>query len=140
LRETLVRRLRIFGALATLLAGCSPREPPAPDKPGTSVPLSYPILLLGTEAPDITVFETELAFTTTSKSSSLAYTSQRIIDSAGGLYEVKTATPIGKVPSEWTDMGTTPYRVFLEMKFRKKVSVDDARKMVLNIVRSPPAN
>jgi hypothetical protein len=106
-------------------------------KAGTSVPLSYPILLLGTEAPDITVFETELAFTTTSQSSSLAYTLQQIIDSRGGSYEVKTATPIGEVPGVWRDMGTTRYRVFLDMKFRKRVSVDDARKMVLNIVRSP---
>jgi hypothetical protein len=133
--------LKILGALATLLAGCTTRKPPAPvlapDKPGTSVALSYPILMLGTETPATTVVDTELAFTTTSVSSGRSYTTQKIIDSKGGLYEVKSATPIGEVRSAWLDMGTTPYRVFVEMKLRKTVSVDDARSMVLENVRSP---
>jgi hypothetical protein len=133
----LVSHLKILSALATLLVGCSPRKLPAPDKPGTSIQLSYPILLIGTESPQITVVDTELALTTTTQSSSLTYTAQKIIDSKGGLYEVKTAIPVGKVPSSWRDMGTRPYRVFLEMTFRKKVNLDDARNMVLDNVRSP---
>src|SRR5262249_31452722 len=78
-----------------------------------------------------------LALTTTTQSSSLIYTAQRIIDSKGGLYEVKTASPIGEVRSAWKDMGTSPYRVFLEIRFREQVSVEDVRKMVLENVRSP---
>jgi hypothetical protein len=108
-----------------------------PDRVGTSVQLSYPILLLGTDSPEIAVIESELALTTTTQSSSLIYTAQRIIDSKGGLYEVKTATPIGEVRSAWKDMGTSPYRVFLEMRFRKQVGVEDVRNMVLDNVQSP---
>jgi hypothetical protein len=133
----LVRLLKIFGALATLLAGCSPRKAPAPDKPGVSVVLSYPILLLGTDVPSISVFKTAEQFTTTSAASSISYRAQKIIDSTGGWYEVKTATPVGDVPSPWKSMGNVPYRMFIEMKLRKKVSVDEARNMVLANVRNP---
>ena len=128
--------MKILGALA-LLVGCGPRKAAPPDHPGTSIPLAYPILLLGTEVPDITVVDTEAAFTTTSKSSSLMYTALQIVDSKGALYKVDTATPMGDVGSAWKDLGTKNYRVFLDMKFRKTISVDDARKMVLENVRSP---
>jgi hypothetical protein len=138
----LVRYLKIFGALATLLAGCSPSKPPSasvppPGKPGVSVPLSFPILLLGTDVPNISVSKTEEQFTTTSASSGFYYADSIIIDSTGAWYDVKRATPVGDVPSVWSRMGMVQYRVFVEVKLRKKATVDEARNMVLANVRNP---
>ena len=88
-----------LAALLALLTGCSSPKPPAPSKPGTSVQLSYPILLIGTLAPQLNVFDTELELTTTTKSSSLIYSSQQIIDSAGAFYESKKAIPTNEIKS-----------------------------------------
>jgi hypothetical protein len=140
----LVRHLRIFTALAAFLTGCSPSKQsassapvPPPDKPGISVALSFPTLLLGTDVPDISVFKTEEQLTTTSVASGFYYTDYIIIDSAGNWYDVKRASPVGEVPNAWNRMGHVPYRVFLDVKLRKKVGVDEARNMVLANVRNP---
>ena len=139
----MIRHLKIFGALAALLSGCSPTKPqpaastPPPDKPGVSVALAYPILLLGTDVPNIVVRKNEGEFTTTSVATGFAYPDYWVIDSAGAWYDVKKATPVGEVPSPWNRMGHVPYRVFVDVKLRKQVTVDEARNMVLVNVRNP---
>jgi hypothetical protein len=134
-------KLSIFSALTALLTGCgSPPKIPAaaPDRPGTSVLLTYPVLLLDIDGPDITVKDSEERLTTTTKASGIDYPSHRIIDSSGGLYEVKRSTPVGHVASGWSDMvGNQPFRIFLDMKMVKRVDVEKAREMVLGAVRNP---
>ena len=131
------KHLEILGALAALLTSCSAPKTAAPEKPGTSLQLSYPVLLIGTDAPTLNVFETERQLTTTTKSSSLIYSVQQIVDSKGGLYAIKKAIPVGEVQGVWRDMGTSPYRVFLECKLLKRVDLEQTREMVLATVRSP---
>jgi hypothetical protein len=139
----LVRLLKIFGALAAFLTGCSPSKPsasapaPPPDRPGLSIPISFPILLLGTDVPKISVSKSEEQFTTTSYASGVSYYDYIIIDSSGNWYDVKRAAPFGDVPSVWNRMGMVQYRVFVEVKLRKHVTVDEARNMVLVNVRNP---
>lgn len=141
-----MNRVKLFGALAALLTGCATpkKEAPepafVPDKPGTSIMLSYPIMLLETEPSNVRYFDNEEDFTTTKRSSNLTYTEQRIIDSGGGLFSVQKALPVGKVVSGWRDMGTTPYRVYLVMKREKTVTFEQAKKMVLDVLGGPRSN
>ena len=136
--------IRSLSALAALLTGCGapskpqPKAQPfVPERPGTSLPVSYPILVLGMDVPHIRVFETEEPITTTSRSSSLLYANLKLIDSAGGLYDVGRDYPVGKVPSSWSDMiGIQTYRIFIELKFEKKLNVDKAREMVQGVAMS----
>jgi hypothetical protein len=135
-------KLSILSALAALLTGCGSSPKPAPvivpDHPGTSVPLVYPILLLGMEVPNIIVMESEERLTTTTRAMSLDFPTHRIIDSSGALFEAKRSTPVGHVVSAWSDMvGNQPYRIFIEMKPLKHVDVEKAREMVLEVVRNP---
>jgi len=53
----------------------------------------------------INVFDAELPLTTTTKSSRLFYTAERIVDSGGSLYAIKKVSPVGEVHSAWRDMG-----------------------------------
>jgi hypothetical protein len=135
-------KLSILSALTALLTGCgsSPRPVPVivPDHPGTSLPLAYPILLLGQDVPTIIVFDSDEKLTTTTKASGFYYPDYLVIDSTGGLYKVKSSTPVGRVVSSWSDMvGNQPFRVFLEMKMVKHVDVEKARELVLEVVRNP---
>jgi hypothetical protein len=136
-----VRLLKSLGAIVALLSevltGCGSPNAPPPDKPGSSLPLAYPVLLLGNDAPLISVFDTEPALTTTTKSSSLFYAAQQIIDSNGTLYAIKKVTPVSEVHSVLRDMGTSPYSVFLEIKLLKRVDLQQAKNLVLEVVRSP---
>ena len=131
--------MRILSALTALLTGCnsSPKVTVAPDHPGTLFPLAYPILLLGNDVPVITVIDTETQFTTTTVASSMIYTTDRIVDSAGKLYAVNHVGAAGKMPSPWKGMGNVPYRLFWDLKAMKPVDTEQARQMVLERVRNP---
>jgi hypothetical protein len=132
-----IRLLKSFGPVLALLTGCSSSKAPPPDKPGSSLPLAYPVLLLGNDAPLLAVFDAEPALTTTTKSSSLFYAAQQIIDSTGALYAIKKVTPVSEVHSVWRDMGTSPYSVFLQIKLLRRVNLQQAKNLVLEVVRSP---
>lgn len=131
--------LKFLSALGALITGCASPKPLVPDRAGTSIPLTYPALLIGTEVPTLNVYGSEMELTTTQVSTGLSYPVQQIIDSSGNYYVVSRSAPFGKVKSVWLDMGTTPYRVFLELKLKKHVNLEQARKMVLEAVRSPRA-
>jgi hypothetical protein len=135
--------VRLLAALAAFLTGCgAPKPPPAPPpgQPGTSLPIAYPLLVLETLAPRWSTFDDEETFTTTSVSSGRGFVDQQFIDSAGGFYACTRVSPIGKVRSVWLDMGTSRYRVFVDLKLVKRIKLDDAKKLVLDIVRSPRAD
>jgi hypothetical protein len=93
--------------------------------------------MIGTEVPTISVYDKEEDLTTTSVSTNPFYTAAHIVDSGGRLYKIGKDTPIGDSGSVWRDMGTRRYRLFLEVKFLKNVNVEQTRKMVLDMVRSP---
>jgi hypothetical protein len=124
-------------ALFSMLAGCGGSKPQPPRAPGTSIKLAYPVLLAGGESPTIRVEDDEVSLTTTRAASGAVYMNLKLIDSAGTLYEVvRESQPEGR-PSSWRDMGTSNYRVHLELKRVKTVNVDQGREMVLDVIRAP---
>lgn len=130
----LFRNLRKFGAVVALLTGCG-SKPQAPAKPGTSIELRYPVVLAGGGS-TIAVRDSELNLTTTTGASGLNYTELQIIDSAGGLYAVRKTTSLDR-PHSWQDLGTSQYRVHLELRRIRNVDVEQFRQILLEVVRAP---
>jgi hypothetical protein len=93
-------------------------------------------MAFGRETSFIRVFPSEEQFTTTRGYSDTFYQTQEVIDSQGRLYAVGHVVPFDKPPS-WRDMGTSPYRVFVETKFERTIDVETARKIVSDLVRNP---
>jgi hypothetical protein len=130
-------RIMKLTALFSLLTGCGGSKPQAPPGPGTSIPLQYPVLLAGGESTTIRVVDDEVSLTTTKVSAGAVYMNLRIIDAGGKLYEVvKETQPEGRSPA-WRDLGTSNYRVHLELKRLRDPSLDQAKRVVLEVIESP---
>jgi hypothetical protein len=131
----MVRRITMLSALFSLLTGCArkPAETP-PAAPGVSVTLSYPVLLAGERK--LVVKDDELGLTTTTVASGLNFPEYKVIDSAGTAYSVLKTTDFGR-KSAFTDMGTTPFRVFLEMKSDGKIDLSKAKTLALGAALHP---
>jgi hypothetical protein len=123
-----MRRIAMLSALLSLLTGCGrkPAPPqPLPDKPGVSIALSYPVLLVGER--DLKVKNDAASLITTSVANGGEYyVAYRFIDSAGNEYAPQKATAFGR-KSAWLDMGRTPYEVFLELKLKGRISLAKAK-------------
>jgi hypothetical protein len=132
-----MRRIAMLGALISLLTGCGRKPPsqPPPDKPGVSIALSYPVLLVGER--DLKVKNDEASLITTSVAGGGEYYGgYRFIDSAGNEYAARKATPFGR-KSAWRDMGTSPYEVFLELKPKGRISLAKAKADALAAAVEP---
>jgi len=130
-----MERLVVFGLLIPILTGCvakPPKSPPA--NPGTSLSLSYPVLLVGDR--NLVVRDDENSLITTTVASGLNFPQYSIIDSAGAEYSVVGVTEFGR-KSLFSDMGTRPYQVFLELKRRGTISVADAKALTLKTALEP---
>jgi hypothetical protein len=121
-------------SLFVALTGCRP-APIAPTEPGTSLPLQYPVLLVGQS--DLTVRNDEASLTRTTGASSLNFTERQIIDSAGVIYQIKRATAVGKTKGVWQDMGTSARHVYLELDRKGPAQLDRIQRLVLDQVESP---
>src|SRR5258706_9436082 len=130
------RKLTLLSALISLLTACArkPAEPLSPKGPGVSATLSYPVLLAGER--NLVVKDDEQSLTTTTVASGLNFPQFKVIDSAGTEYSIRTVTEFGKRPT-FLDMGTTPFRVFLEMKRDGKISMPKAKALVLAVALEP---
>lgn len=116
----------MFAAILSLLTGCGSRSP---DKPGVSLPLRYPVLLIGER--DVIVKADEAALvTTTGASGGVYHPAYQFVDSDGAVYEVVKATAIGKQPS-WRDLGTSSFQVYLRLKARQKIPLKEAKARAL---------
>ena len=131
-------RIAVLSALISFLAGCvgKPKSEPAapPAGPGTSIPIAYPVVLAGDRR--LFVYNDEESLTTTSVSSGMYYPEYVYIDSAGTEYAVTAVTEFGR-KAAWRDMGTSPYRVFLRMKVKGKISLQKAKPIVLDSATKP---
>jgi len=123
-------------SLLMSLLGCSPKPapPPAPlpEKPGATYPLVYPVLQVSER--DIRVSEDEESLTTTQVSSGLSWREMHIIDSSGQLYEVTRVTDFGR-KAAWRDMGTSPYRVFLDLTPPKKIALEQVKAYLVAVLQ-----
>ena len=124
----------MLGLLISILTGCAPKPKAPPANPGTSMPLSYPVLLVSDR--NLVVKDDENSLTTTTVASGLNFPEYVIIDSGGAKYAVASVTQFGR-KSLFADMGTSPYKVFLDLKRQGTISVADAKALALNTALQP---
>jgi hypothetical protein len=120
----------MLSALFSLLAGCVRKPTPPPAKPGVSLPLSYPIVLVSDRTIDTR--EDEPSLITTSVASGLYFPEYKLIDANGAQFSVRKVTQFGR-KSVIFDMGTSRFQVFLELKREGVVSLEKAKARVLAV-------
>jgi hypothetical protein len=126
-------RIIVLSALISLITGCA-AKPAAPEKPGTTFPLKFPVLLVNDR--DLRVYDNEDRLTTTTGASSIGYTEYRAIASDGMTYSILNETQFGK-RAWFMDLGTTPFHVFLEMKKGGVITLPKAKALVLRTALAP---
>jgi hypothetical protein len=127
-------KLMLWTMLLTLL-GCAPKPVVTlskPEKPGVSLPLAYPVLLAGEKT--YRVYDDEESLTTTRVSSGLYYGDMALFDSNGELFQTVGITDFDRKPA-WRDMGTSPYRVFLQLKSKGKPNLDKIKAILIDVAR-----
>jgi hypothetical protein len=126
-------KIVVLIAFFSWLFGCArkpePSEPP-PEKPGTSSPLRYPVMLFGGR--NIHVKEDEPTLITTSVASGMFYPEFKMIDSDGVQYTILKETHFGR-KSVWLDMGTSRYQVYLKLKREGVVPLAKIKAEVLEV-------
>ena len=128
-----MRLMAVLLSLASLL-GCEP-DTPLPKQPGVSIPLSYPVLLIGQSSLDVR--NSEEALTSIPGASSLNLVERRILDSQGRLFDVRRALPAEGQRSIAWDMGTSARRYFVEISPPRRPAWSEVEALVLEQVRSP---
>jgi hypothetical protein len=128
-------RIIVF-SLLTWLLGCSPKPAkapaPLPEKPGATYPLVYPVLQVSDR--DTRVSEDEESLTTTRVSAGMSWREMHIIDSSGSLYEVTRVTDFGR-ENAFLDMGTSSYRVFLDLTPPKKIALEQVKAYLIKVLQ-----
>jgi len=126
---------RIAAALLSLLplTGCTPKS--SAPAPGVSVPLAYPVLLIGQRSLDVRDSEEELI--SIRGASSLNLMERVLLDSEGRLFAVARAEPAAGAKPILLDMGTSPRRHAVEIRERPKPSFAEIRSLVLEQVSDP---
>jgi hypothetical protein len=126
------RKIIVLSALISLLTGCVPkRAEPPPQSPGVTFDLRYPVLLAGNH--DLQVKDDKDSLITTSVASGMSFLEMKLIDSDGGLYEIRKVTPFGR-KSVWRDLGTSRYQVFLELKKARPINLQQAKSLVMEVL------
>jgi hypothetical protein len=129
-----MRTIVKLSVLLSLLTGCAERPAaPVPTAHGVSAPLRYPILLAG--ARQLAVKDNEESLTTTSVATGLNFLEFTLLDSDGHKYTIVKVTPFGW-KSPLLDMGSSPFRVYLELKSRGVLSLVEANSMVRAAARA----
>ncbi|MEO5923184.1 MAG: hypothetical protein ABIR70_05085 [Bryobacteraceae bacterium] len=130
----MVRNIVKLTALLSLLSGCGrPPQEQAPAGPGVSAQLSFPVLLVGQHR--LVVKNDELNLTNTTVASGLNFPEFTLIDSNGVKYSITKVTDFGR-PSTFFDMGTTQFRVFLQLKSGGSIGLTQARGLLTATVDS----
>jgi len=117
------RTILKLGFLLSLLTGCA-KEPTGP---GTSIPLRYPVLL-GNDR-QLLVKDNVESLTKASVSLGPNFVEFTILDSNGALYSIPRVREFDR-KSAFFDMGTSQFRVFLELKAQGKPSLEKAKTLV----------
>jgi hypothetical protein len=124
-----------FCVVVALLTGCRSKQAAVANDPGTSIPLAYPVVLIGQG--QVTVRDDEVSLTSASMASGLSFMERKIVDSAGAIYEVQQATTVGKTASWLRDMGTSQRRYYLELQKSRAAGLDGIKRLVIEQVESP---
>lgn len=124
----------MLGALISLLTGCGRPAARQPAAPGVSIELRYPVLLAGGR--ELKVKDDQNALITTKGAAGINFLEMKILDSEGQLCEIRKATPFGQ-KSFLLDMGTGSFQVFLELKRLRKLDLQQAKALVMEVVQQP---
>lgn len=129
---------RLFATVLSLfslfsLKGCKPASTPA--KPGVSIELRYPVLLIGQRKFDVRDSEAQLI--NVPGASSLSLYERILLDSEGRLFEVLSARPEAGSKSILLDMGTGSRRFEVIVKEKKKPSFSQVQELVLAQINAP---
>jgi hypothetical protein len=125
----------MLSALISLLTGCAPKPAPPPDKPGTSLPLAYPVLLAGDRRLDVR--DDENALLTTNVAMGINFLDVKIIASDEMMYKVEKVTQFGRKAFLLDMVGMSHFQVFLQLKQLKKPDLKQAKALVLEVAMSP---
>jgi|SRR5215471_18593717 len=117
-----------------LLTGCSSPAKKVYTEAGTSLPLVYPVLLIGQNTVDVR--DDMKTLVSTSLSSSLNFVERKLVDSSGAIFEVKSATPVGAGKPWWSDMGTSQRSHFLELEKSRSYGFAEVKRLLLEQVES----
>ena len=128
-----VRRLAPLLALLSAIS-CTASEPP-PTTAGVSLPLAYPVLLIGQASLDVR--DSEAALTSITGASSLNLNERTILDSSGRLYVVTRAVPIAGQKSPMWDMGTSARLFAVTVEDKGRIPWRDVQDLVLAEVKKP---
>jgi hypothetical protein len=137
-RDNVRRNITLLGALISFLPGCQKKTvPPAslPEKPGASIALHYPVLLIGERNLIVKDDETSL-ITTSVASGGIYYGDYVFLDSSGAQYKAKRATSFGR-KAAWLDMGTSQFQVFLELEAKGLLTLKQAKERAIEAAIRP---
>ncbi len=111
-------------ALLSLLPGCGPQKPAGP---GVSVPLQFPVLLIGQRR--VVVKPDEQKLIATSVATGLNFPEFALIDSSGRQFTISQVTEFGRT-SGLLDMGTSQFQVYLHLKPAGQPSLTQLKSLV----------
>lgn len=122
--------------LASILSllGCNPSSP-APEKAGVSLPLAYPVLLIGQGSLDVR--DDKAALISIRGASSLNLVERVILDSRGDIFRVTRAEPVKGQPSPLWSMGTQSRDFAVTLAKMRRPTWPDVQQLVLEQVTSP---
>jgi hypothetical protein len=128
--------MRTTAAVFSLLSlfGCRPRAS-APEKPGVSIALEYPVLLIGQGSLDVR--DSEEALTSIRGASSLNLNERVVLDSQGRLFKVKLARPIRGQESPLWSMGTKDVRYWVDVEKPSRPGWPEIQRLAMEQVHSP---
>ena len=112
-----------LGLLLGFLTGCGTKPP---EGPGTSAVLRYPVLLIDDRRMEVR--KDALSLTSATVATGLVYEEYSLIDADGARYAVGKVTEFGKKSVVW-DMGTSQFRVFIELKAKGKMSLGEMKEL-----------
>jgi hypothetical protein len=98
-----------------------------PERPGVSVQLHCPVLLANERT--LAVKDNMESLTTTSAATGLNFPEYTLLDSSGTIFTVEKVTELGR-KSVILDMGTSQFRVFLELRANGKPSLEKAKSLI----------
>ncbi|HLK61904.1 MAG TPA: hypothetical protein VKU19_00595 [Bryobacteraceae bacterium] len=126
----MARRITMLSTVLWLLGGCVGKRPAAvPEGPGLSIPVTFPVILVGDR--NVVVKEDEQSLITTTVASGLNFPQFQMLDAAGVRYSIHKVTEFGR-RSLLRDLGTGQYQVYLDLKREGQLSLDRAQAIVLD--------
>ena len=127
-------------SLLLWLGGCKQKAqtPTAAPAAGPDVNLQYPVIIFSRTRHLIEVRTDAKELTTTTVLRNDIFDGMQLVDSSNSLYVVQSQRPAEKVPGWFKDStGNTPYRIEMHLKFSRKVSLDEAKQLLLEVIKDP---